>query len=245
MKRFVSACVGITLAAGLLSAAPTASAAGECPDRRHPISDAYAPSADVVLGPGESVEITVGMSGWSGCFEEYPPSLHVFTPARSFPVALTATTDQVGYTHLDATLRLDAAELANTDTGEWVLEFGAGDSGGEARALNVKRDTRLSFDAGPEPLRRHHRLTFRGRLRAADWECGTYRGLRDQEVRVYALDGQTPPTWEPTAVLRTKRHGRYKTRTRVEGPNRFQASFTGTYGLDQAGSRIDEVAARR
>jgi hypothetical protein len=45
-------------------------------------------------------------------------------------------------------------------------------------------------------------------------------------------------------VLQTKRHGRYRTRKQVAGPNRFEAVYLRTGGVAQAVWRIDVVAAR-
>lgn len=241
MKRLVSALAAAVLTTGLVSVSPTASA-GECPNRNEPVSDAGVSPQNVVLGPRETAEIQFSMSGWSGCFDLHPASIRVLTPAGEMPVQFTTETDQVGYSSMHGTLKLDASKLANAAAGEWLFQFHAGDRG-TVRPMYVRRETTLSFNAGPEPLRKNHRLTFRGTLRAADWERGTYRGVRGQEVRIFAIDGQTSPTWEPLAVLQTKRHGRYKTRVTVAGPNRFQAVYLHTMELAQVSSRIDTVAA--
>lgn len=243
MRRVVSALAVASLTVGLVSVSPTASAGEGCPDPDRPVSDAYVPSQDVVLGPTGTAEIPFGMSGWDYCFHLFPPRIRVVTPSGEIPVDVTTTTDQVGYTSLTGTLVVDASKLSNAAAGEWVFDFDAGADRGTSRAVNVLRASRLSFDAGPEPLSHNRRLTFKGTLRAADWERGTYRGVRHQEVSVFAIDGQTLPTWEPLAVLQTTRHGRYRTRRQVAGPNRFQAVFLNHGGIAQAVSRIDVVAA--
>jgi hypothetical protein len=247
MRRCVSALAVATLASGLLSLSPTASADSACPDPGEAVAGGAVLSDGVVLGPRGTAEIPFEMGARTACLALHPASVRVLTQqARVIPVEPTTIRKdtETGFTTLRGSLVVDASQLVNADAGEWVFEFRAGEVSSVSAPVDVQRETRLSFDAGPEPLRRNHRLTFAGTLRAADWERGAYRGVRGQEVVVFAIDGQTTPTWEPLAVLQTQRHGRYRTRAQVAGPNRFEAVFRGTFPLHQATSRIDTVAAR-
>jgi hypothetical protein len=246
MKRFVTLVATMALAAGLVTGGPAAAATPGCPDPSEAVvGGTVFGDYDVVLGPRETAELTFEMGARTACLDVYPASIQVATPARVIPaVPTTITKDrETGFTTLRGTLKVDASQLTNADAGEWVFEFKAGDVSSRFWPLNLQRRTTLSFDASPEPLRRNHKLTFRGTLRAADWGHSGYRGVRGQEVVIFAIDGQTTPTWEPLVVLQTKRHGHYRTRVQVAGPNRFEAVFRGTFGLHQVTSRIDTVAA--
>jgi hypothetical protein len=248
MKRVVSAFAASTLTLGLLSVSPTASAVPGCPDPSEAVPVATVFGNDhLPLGPRETVEVSVEMFARTSCLALYPASARAVTPARVIPVVVTPTQvdRETGFTTFRGTLVVDASHLLNADAGEWDFEFSAGDVSTVTRPVWVQKRTKLSFDAGPEPLRRNHRLTFHGTLRAADWQRSSYRGIRGQQVVIFALGSQTTPKREALAELQTKRHGRYRVRTEVAGPNRFQAVFRGgDLGLYQSLSRIDTVAAR-
>jgi hypothetical protein len=245
MKRVTCALAAATLTAGLLSLSPPASAVDTCAET---LGGQVFNGADVVLGPRETGQVSFEMYEATRCLALHPPSPSIVTAARRvIPLVITSTTDNdAGFVTLRGTLTIDASGLKNADAGEWLFQFDAGDLEGGVWPLNVLRQTTLSFDAGPEPLRRNHRLTFHGTLRAADWERGSYRGVRGQEVRINPQDGQPPGTIEPVAVTQTKRHGRYRVSAEVAGPNRFMAVSGSIYPspLAFARSRIDTVAGR-
>lgn len=246
MKRVMSALAAAALTAGLLSASPPASAVDTCSET---LGGQVFDGADVVLGPRGTASVGFEMYESTSCLALHPPSPTIVTAARRvLPLAITSTVNNdAGYVTMRGTATINASELMNADAGEWLFHFDASGVEGGVRPLNVLRRTTLSFDAGPEPLRRNHGLTCHGTLRAADWERGSYRGVRGQEVRINALDGQPPGTLVPVAVTQTKRHGHYRVRTEVAGPNRFQAVSGSIYSspLSFAVSRIDTIAARR
>jgi hypothetical protein len=190
------------------------------------------------------VHVEVSVRGFAGCFEILgPPTVLVTTPERGFYVALVRAPDPYwGAAEFVGSFDIETVTLSNGDAGEWGVQALLQGRSYDTTPMNVLHATRLSFNAGPEPLRRNHRLTFKGTLRAADWERGSYRGVRGH-VSIYAIDGQTTPTWEPLAELRTTRRGHYRVRRVVPGPNRFQAVYLSTDGRAQAVSRIDVVAA--
>ena len=246
MKRFVSTLAAAALTAGLLSVGTPASAVNACPDPQEAAGGTVYVTDPVVLGPHDTAELTFEMVGRTACLDLYPPSIRINTPARVIPVEPTTVTEdrETGATTLRGTFTADATQLTNADAGEWVFDFAAGDVSSASYPVNVLRATTLSLNAGPEPLRRNHRLTLRGRLRVADWEHDRDRGLRDQPIRIFAIDSQTTPVWVPLAEPQTGRHGRYRVRREVPGPDRYQAVYLGTNGIAQATSPIDEVAAR-
>ena len=246
MERLVSALAVTALTAGLLVAAPTASASLACPDPQYAIGGRVFLEHSIALGPLETDQVTWEAVARTACLAEHPASLSVATAARTLPLAPSSTRvdRETGTTTFRGTTTVDAGQLTNADAGEWLFTFAAGDVAASYAPVDVLRRTTLSFDAGPEPLRRHHRLTFRGVLRVADWERDRYRGLPDQTVRVFAIDHQTGPTRVPLVEPVTGRHGRYRVRATVAGPDHFQAAYPGTRGVDRATSRVDAVAAR-
>jgi adhesin HecA-like repeat protein len=249
MKRVMSALAAAALTAGLLSLGPPASAAFSCTDGDGTaFGGSIITQEDVVLGPGGTADVIFEMYENLSCLANYPPSPKAITAARRvIPLVITSSVNNdAGYLVMRGTVTLDASELRNADAGEWLFQFDAGDVEGGVSPLNVLRKTKITFDAGPEPLRRNHRLTLKGTLRAADWQRGSYRGAGDQEVVLFAIDSQTTPTWVPLAEVRTTRHGRYRFTTTVAGTDRYQAVFRADFPspLRQVESRIDTVAAR-
>lgn len=251
MKRLVSTLATAALTTGLLLVSPAASADAAvpgCPDPEEAVGGRVFEDSTVVLGPFETADLSFEMVARTACLDAYPASIRIRTPAQVIPVEPTSVLvdREQGFTTLRGTYTVDASHLTDADAGEWLFDFAAGDVAHSYAPVEVLRRTTLSFDAGPEPLRRDHRLTFRGRLMAADWEHDRYRGAADQAVRVVALDDQPPGTLEPVAVTRTGEHGRFRVRAVVPGPNRFQAVFPSDYPspLHFATSRVDAVAAR-
>lgn len=246
MRRLVSVMAAAVLTVGLVSVGPSASAVPACPDPQDAVGGTLFTPDPVVLGPLEMATIDFEMIGRTACLDLYPASIRVVTPSRSIPVEPTSVREdrETGATIIRGTFTADASRLANADAGEWVFEFAAGDVGFSYAPVNVLRQTTLSFDAGPEPLRRSHRLTFRGVLRVADWERDRYRGLAGQPLRIFAVDSQTTPVWVPLVEPTTGRHGRYRVRVQVPGPDRYRAVYLGTAGVAHVTSRTDAVAAR-
>lgn len=244
MRRLVSALVTTTLAAGLLTAAPAAWADG-CPDPGEPISGVSPTPDDVVLGPLASTSTRVFVDGYQGCFSSFEnPYVRVLTPHRELIVELSEGPPPFdGGVEYEGQLTIDTSELEDADAGTWLLSFEAEGRRYAERTFKVQQDTRLSFDAGPEPVR-HKKITFSGVLRRASWERGRYEGVKGERVRVLRLGPVETPNPKRVALLTTKKKGKYRNKQPFPGTDRYQATYDGTAAAAAVASRVDTVKAR-
>ncbi|SER29778.1 hypothetical protein [Microlunatus flavus] len=247
MKRLVSVVASAALAVGLVCAGSPASASPGCDRPDEAVGITVSTQDSTILGPLQTATFFFEATARTACLADYPLTLDVRTAStRSIPLVPTTVLKdrEQGFTFYRGTFTADAAALTNADAGEWLFEITLGDVGFGLRPYDVLRRTRLSFDAGPEPLRRNHRLTFRGALQVADWERDRYRGLAGQPVGIVAIDSQTTVPWVPLVETTTRRHGRYRVRHEVPGTDRYEAVYHGTRGIAFTVSRIDAVAER-
>ena len=244
MRRLVSALVTTMLAAGLLTVAPTAWADG-CPDPGAPVTGVSPTPEDLVLGPLESSSTRVFVDGYQGCFNpDDGPYVRVLTPHREIIVNLSEGPPPFdGAVEYEGQLTVDTAELEDADAGTWLLSFEAEGRRYAERTFSVRRESRISFDAGPEPVR-HDKITFAGKLRRASWERSRFEGVKGERVRVLRLGPVETASPRRVALLTTKKKGRYSNRQPFPGTDRYQATYDGSAAVAPVTSRVDTVRAR-
>ena len=137
-------------------------------------------------------------------------------------------------------LTIDTSELEDADAGTWLLSFEAEGRRYAERSFSVRRASTLSFDAGPEPVRR--KVTFAGKLRRASWERSRFEGVKGERVRVLRLGPVETPNPKRVALLTTKKKGRYSNKQPFPGTDRYQATYAGTAAVAAVSSRVDAVA---
>jgi hypothetical protein len=243
VRRLVSALVTTTLAAGLLTVAPAAWADG-CPDPGEPITGVSPTPDDVVLGPLASTSTRVFVDGYAGCFSPFEnPYVRVLTPHRELIVDLSEGPPPFdGGVEYEGQLTIDTSELEDADAGTWVLSFEAEGRRYAERTFSVRRASTLSFDAGPEPVRR--KVTFAGKLRLASWERSRFEGVKGERVRVLRLGPVEAPNPRRVALLTTRKKGRYANKQPFPGTDRYQATYAGTAAVAAVTSRVDAVRSR-
>ncbi|AWW38968.1 hypothetical protein [Streptomyces cadmiisoli] len=137
-------------------------------------------------------------------------------------------------------------DLLNTDAGTWKgaalaiayngqdplddtfdpAEVGYADQGGLATTL-VQRNSKLTVDAAPEPVKKGKTLTVTGKLSRANWESGKYAGYSTQPV---VLQFRKAGTTNYTNVkgIRTTTTGTLKTTVKASVDGYYRFTFAGT-----------------
>lgn len=245
MRRLLPAVLATALTAGLLTLSPTASA-DDCPDPGAPITGVSPTPDDVVLGITGSTSTRVFVDGYVGCFSSFEnPYVRVLTPHREIVVDLSEGPPPFeGGVEYEGQLTLDPSELEDADAGSWLLSFEAEGRRYAERTFHVRRATELTFNAGPEPVRRDT-VTFSGVLRRVSWERGRFEGVKGERVRVLRLGPVDAPQPKRVALLTTKKKGKYTNKQPFPGTDRYQATYAGTESAAAAESRVDKVASRR
>ncbi|MEU3824813.1 hypothetical protein AB0F36_05755 [Streptomyces sp. NPDC029080] len=103
----------------------------------------------------------------------------------------TCTTVDTTTVNCSATITIPADELWNSDAGTWKQGGIAQDKKTRAEkrqsdlgTLPIRRATKLTTDAAPEPVKKGKILTVTGKLTRADWERGTYGVFSSQSVQL-------------------------------------------------------------
>ena len=218
MRRLVSALVTTTLAAGLLTAAPTAWADG-CPDPGEPISGVSPTPDDVVLGPVASTSTRVFIDGYQGCFSSFEnPYVRVLTPHRELIVGCPQGPPPFdGGVEYEGQLTIDTSELEDADAGTWLLSFEA--EGEPLRGAHLRGPAATPCSPSTPALSRcgATRSPSPARCAWARWERGPLRGRQGRAgPRAAARPGRDP---EPEAG-RSARRPRRRASTATSSPSR-------------------------
>lgn len=231
-----------TALAGLSLTSPTAAhAAGpDRPDR--PIADQMLNTDGVRLGVSKTKSMALSLYTYDS-YEVDAAKAAVKSPNGTKKVTLTKAETENGYVHWVGKLAINPKSLDNSDAGAWPVTFSV--TGEQADQLTIKievlRASRLSFNAGPEPVR-DKKLTFAGTLTRASWNTDRYVPLKKQKVTVwYELKGQDDSEIEPIVDVRTNADGRYRVTRPTEGSGEYYASWAGTSTTGSQMSRQDHI----
>ncbi|MEU8648652.1 hypothetical protein [Streptomyces sp. NPDC048737] len=139
-------------------------------------------------------------------------------------------------------------ELLNSDAGSWkggglALDHagdGYADQGGLGSTL-VQRNSKLTVNASPEPVKKGKTITVTGKLSRANWEDNLYHGYSTQPVKLqFRKKGSTAYTTVKT--IRTSTTGALKTTVKATADGYFRYSFAGTSttpAVSAAGDFVD------
>lgn len=165
----------------------------------------------------------------------------VWAPRATFRVTLRRTSTDGGVDHWQGGLRIDPGTLRNSDAGVWPTTFTAAGAHRDAVTLpnRVLRASRISFNAGPEPVE-DQRITFAGEVERASWNADRYVVDGDRRMEVgYQWD--PPEGGDVIARHITGSDGGYRVSQRYEGPGWYDADVLTTSTTAAASSRTDEV----
>ncbi|WP_128379717.1 calcium-binding protein [Streptomyces cavernae] len=132
------------------------------------------------------------------------------------------------------TATIDPQDLpGNSVAGKWYVAVDAYDEGNGGIAVNayttvhVKRYSRLSVNASPEPVTRGKTITVTGRLTRADWETFDYRAYPNQPVKLQFRKAGAS-TFSTVKTVYTNSYGNLKTTVTASTDGYWRYFFPGT-----------------
>ncbi|MFG2635953.1 hypothetical protein ACGFX8_19040 [Streptomyces sp. NPDC048362] len=149
-------------------------------------------------------------------------------------------------------------ELKNTDTGSWSVgaeaiafngqdqenpdmsKVGFNDQAGMATTL-LQRYSKLTANAGPEPVVKGKTLTTTGQLSRANWEDGLYHGYTVQSVKLQFAKAGTTTYSTVKTVTSDSSSGNLKATATAQYDGYWRFSFAGTSTTPAVNSTADYV----
>ncbi|MGW7407058.1 hypothetical protein ACWGI9_25635 [Streptomyces sp. NPDC054833] len=124
-------------------------------------------------------------------------------------------------------------DLSNVDAGGWtagglaVTKNGDSKTQGGLGSVSVKRLSKLTVDASPEPVKQGKTITVTGRLTRANWDTGKYSGYVSQPVALQFRKAGAS-TYTTLKTVKTDSYGNLKTTTTASADGYYRYSFAGT-----------------
>ncbi|GAB1336279.1 hypothetical protein ACE1SV_28690 [Streptomyces sp. E-15] len=120
------------------------------------------------------------------------------------------------------------------DSEKSAVQFGLG-------STLVQRNSQLTVNAAPEPVKKGNTLTVTGKLSRANWEDHKYHGYTGQAVKLqFRKKGSS--TYTTLKTLKTDSTGNLKTTTKATVDGYYRYSFAGTTttpAVSAAGDFVD------
>ena len=243
MNKPAAALATVALVGGLISLAPTSAQAASCDDPAHPIADTGL-SPYVAVGTTKIKTMKLEMTTYDGC-QVTGASVTVRAPRHSRTVSLHEVGRANGFVFWEGSTKIAPKSLRNSDAGTWALTYQA--KGADAEKVTgqayVLRASRLSFNAGPEPVK-DGKLSYAGKLERASWNKHHYYGYR-QQVSLFDDDGASDDGPDLLAQPTTTKKGTFRVTQNYRGPGDYFADFTGTGTTAASHSQVDHVSTPR
>ncbi|MFF4901003.1 hypothetical protein [Streptomyces sp. NPDC001068] len=161
----------------------------------------------------------------------------------------TESTTQTGVYSCKAVFHISAATdmKGNGAAGTWKFALGGYDLSANASfddsvtTAKIKKASKLTVDAAPEPVKKGKTVTVTGKLTRANWDTGTYGGYSGQKV-VLQFRKKTSSTYTNVKGITAGTGGALKTTTTatVDGYYRFSFATNATTGASTAtGDYVD------
>ncbi|MER6535289.1 hypothetical protein ABT215_16075 [Streptomyces sp900105755] len=145
------------------------------------------------------------------------------------------------------TLNVRRADLVNSIAGTWQKGGIAFDKDGNPTFQDamgkvlVQRQSKLTVNAAPEPVKKGKTVTVTGSLTRANWETGKYAGYGSQSVKLqFRKKGSS--TYTTLKTIKTSSTGALKTTTTATVDGYYRYSFAGTTttpAVSAAGDYVD------
>ena len=127
-----------------------------------------------------------------------------------------------------------AGDLLNSDAGKWsagalALQYSTGDHSlqGDLGSTLVQRNSKLTVNATPEPVKKGKTITVVGKLSRANWEDNKYHGYSTQPVQLqFRKKGSS--TYTTLKTIKTSTTGDLKTTTTATVDGYYRYAFAGT-----------------
>jgi hypothetical protein len=250
MNRLLAAISTAAVSAALLVAAPAtagaderttpARAAADCPDPTQIIDDEATIPQEVVVGTKYTKQMVLDVYANTDCGVTEATAI-VDAPRKDFGVKLAKIGTINGYDHWQGSLPVEPRTLRNSDAGTWPTTYRVSGAGVDQLKVNNKvlRASRLTFNAGPEPVR-NQRITYSGKLERASWSSRRYFGWRGRTVRVTAFYEDHGNSKQVAAPI-TRADGTYRHTQRFPGSAEYHADVARSSTTAAAHSRTDFV----
>ncbi|MBA8795717.1 hypothetical protein FHX74_003353 [Friedmanniella endophytica] len=222
---------------------PTTAAAASCSG--DPVSKTYAQPRTLVVGTKETQTTTLIVATRTGCGVKKVKA-EVSSPLFDDSFTLSKYDTQDGKDYWGVTYSLSPDSLYDVEAGSWGVRYEVtGDSPDHlhsAASLIVRRASRLTTDAGPEPVRRGRTLTVKGTLTRADWEDGKYRGTSKAKVQLQFRAGNG--SYRTLKTVTSSTTGQLRTTVKADRDGCYRYRFTGWKSTQQVTSAADCVDVR-
>jgi len=125
------------------------------------------------------------------------------------------------------------SDLLNTDAATWkagglaITADGTKKTQGDLGNVPVRRLSKLTADATPEPVKKGKTIAVTGKLSRANWETNKYAGYSTQPVKLqFRKKGAS--TYTTVKTIKTSSTGTLKTTVKATADGYFRYSFAGT-----------------
>ncbi|MEW2610652.1 hypothetical protein AB0937_10655 [Streptomyces sp. NPDC047880] len=124
-------------------------------------------------------------------------------------------------------------DLFNSDAGTWgagalaVTSDGAEKTQGGLGTTKVQRYSKLTVNAGPEPVSKGRTITSTGKLSRANWEDNAYHGYTNQPVKLQFRKAGTS-TYTTVKTVYSDAYGNLKATATAQYDGYWRFSFAGT-----------------
>ncbi|GHD49970.1 hypothetical protein GCM10010335_60210 [Streptomyces galbus] len=176
-----------------------------------------------------------GFFDWTGTTcRKKSSTTSVCTAIMSVDPAWIAASDDIDSNRVAGTWMVNATVNAN-DGDYWISDSLAD--------YKVKRASRLTTDATPEPVAKGGKLTITGKLSRANWETLTYQGFAGQDVKLqYRKAGAAH--YSTVKTVRTGAAGKLSTKVTVTSAGSWRWYFPGTTTTARIVSAGDAVVLK-
>jgi hypothetical protein len=194
----------------------------------------------VAVGTTKTQKLRFTLYTRTGC-DAATATAAIRTPQGTRTVRLEEVSRDAERVQWSGALSIAPRSLRNEDAGRWRTTFRVSGPNPDSYTVNsnVRRAVRISFNAGPEPVR-NGRITYSGHLERASWDTRTYRNLAGRVVSIYQirLDEED---MDEIAATRTGTDGRYRLTQPYSGPGFYVGVYDGTRYTSDKWSRRDRV----
>ncbi len=140
-------------------------------------------------------------------------------------------------------------DFGNEDAGTWrtaarlFLPKDSQDVDDEDHAVQLKRATRVTVNASPEPVVKGKTLTVTGKVTRANWDTHTYQGYGGRSVSLqFKAAGSS--SYKTVKKAKSSRTGVLKTTVKATGAGTWRWTYYGNSTAGGSSSTGDRVAIR-
>ncbi|MEV5463213.1 hypothetical protein [Streptomyces sp. NPDC002788] len=165
------------------------------------------------------------------------------------PATCTAASSTVLNCKGVISIRPADGDLFNSDAGTWGAGALAVTSNGDKKmqgglgSTKVQRYSKLTVNAGPEPVTKGKTVTSTGKLSRANWEDNAYHGYTNQPVKLQFRKAGTS-TYTTVKTVYSDRYGNLKATATAQYDGYWRFSFAGTTTTPAVNATGDYVDVR-